>query len=206
MWWMLCPALPPPPPHTHTIFPSTNLPPYCFSLGPWQHPSRWRVYFCFCLFTYSWIQLFGASQGLSFHHRMQIATATNPLSSLPCRHPTSLHVSPRLLQSGHLSFFQGMGSGLQWPGQPASNTCVYHMHVKHKTPFTSHPPFTSWEHSALPPHFPFLPPCWPWRHTGARSSSKVVDALPFSLEWRAVGASLIELGRTWEGLLIKLLQ
>lgn len=68
------------------------------SLGAWQHPSRWRVYFCFCLFTYSCIQLFRASQGLSFHHRMQIATAANPLSSLPCRHPTSLSVSPSLLQ------------------------------------------------------------------------------------------------------------
>lgn len=75
------------------------------SLGAWQHPSRWRVYFCFCLFTYSCIQLFRASQGLSFHHRMQIATAANPLSSLPCRHPTSLSVSPSLLQSGRVCFF-----------------------------------------------------------------------------------------------------
>lgn len=75
------------------------------SLGAWQHPSRWRVYFCFCLFTYSCIQLFRASQGLSFHHRMQIATAANPLSSLPCRHPTSLSVSPSLLESGHVCFF-----------------------------------------------------------------------------------------------------
>lgn len=90
-----------------SLFPPSLLqtsPPYCFSLGAWQHPSRWRVYFCFCLFTYSCIQLFGASQGLSFHHRMQIATAANPLSSLPCRHPTSHHVSPSLSQSGHLSF------------------------------------------------------------------------------------------------------
>lgn len=133
-------------------------PPYCFSLGAWQHPSRWRVYFCFCLFTYSCIQLFGASQGLSFHHRMQIATAANPLSSLPRRHPTSLHVSQSLSQSGHLVFFQGTGSGLQWPGQPSCNTCLYFMHVKHNTSLTSHPPFPSSRHFGLSPHFPFLPP------------------------------------------------
>lgn len=65
--------------------------------GASQHPSRWRVYFCFCLFTYSCIQLFGASQGLfRSATEMQIAAAANPLSSLPCWHPTSLHVSPRL--------------------------------------------------------------------------------------------------------------
>lgn len=94
-------------------------PPYCFPLGAWQHPSRWRVYFCFCLFTYSCIQLFGASQGLSFHRRMQIATAANPLSSLPCWHPTSLHVSPSLLQSGHLCYLPSAGAGTQWPGRPS---------------------------------------------------------------------------------------
>lgn len=157
-------------------------PPYCFSLGAWQHPSRWRVYFCFCLFTYSCIQLFGASQGLSFHHRMQIATAANPLSSLPRRHPTSLHVSQSLSQSGHLVFFQGTGSGLQWPGQPSCNTCLYFMHVKHNTSLTSHPPFpifkTFWPLST----FSFPPPSWPWRHAGAHSKRKVVATLPFPLE------------------------
>lgn len=138
-WWLLrCK-------HPHL---STS-PPYCFPLGSWQHPSRWRVYFCFCLFTYSCIQLFGASQGPSFHHRMQIATAANPLSSLPCRHPTSLCVFPSLSQWGYLSFFQGTGSGLQWPGQPTSNTYLYFMHVKHNSPLTSHPPFPSSRHSAL---------------------------------------------------------
>lgn len=84
-------------PHFCSPSPLQTSPPYCFSLGAWQHPSRWRVYFCFCLFTYSCIQLFGASQGLSFHHRMQIATAANPLSSLPCRHPATLHISSQSL-------------------------------------------------------------------------------------------------------------
>lgn len=116
-------------------------PPYCFSLGAWQHPSRWRVYFCFCLFTYSCIQLFGASQGLSFHHRMQIATAANPLSSLPCRHPTSLHVSPSLLPSGLLFFLPGYGIRPAVT-RPAS---LQHLSLLHacQTQYTSHLPPTS---------------------------------------------------------------
>lgn len=51
-------------------------------------------------------------------------------------------------------------------------------------------------HSALSPHFPSLPPPRPWRHTGAHSKRKIVATLPIPLEWRVVGASLIELGRT----------
>lgn len=106
VWWLLrYKHNTPPPLLTPSHLPTS--PPYCFSLGAWQHPSRWRVYFCFCLFTYSCIQLFGASQGLSFHHRMQIATAANPLSSLPCRHPTSFHVSPQSLAVRTSLFLSG---------------------------------------------------------------------------------------------------
>lgn len=143
-----------PPPLTPSHLPTS--PPYCFSLGAWQHPSRWRVYFCFCLFTYSCIQLFGASQGLSFHHRMQIATAANPLSSLPCRHPTSFHVSPSLLQSGHLSFFQGRGirpavTRAALAATLVSSSCMSDtIHLQPPRPHLR---------DILPPspHFPFLP-------------------------------------------------
>lgn len=142
----------------------------CFSLGAWQLPSRWRVYFCFCLFTYSCIQLFGASQGLSFHHRMQIATAANPLSSLPCRHPTSLHVSPSLLQSGLLCFFQSAGSGMQWPSQLAtalvSTSCMSNtIQLTPPTHRSQHLPASLHTSSSFPAS-------WPWRHTGLKARGK----------------------------------
>ncbi len=54
--------------------------------------------------------------------------------------------------------------------------------------------------------FSIPPPSQPWRHTGAHSKRKVASTLPFPLEWKVVEAFQIELGRTWVGLLIKLLQ
>lgn len=151
------------------------------SLGAWQHPSRWRVYFCFCLFTYSCIQLFRASQGLSFHHRMQIATAANPLSSLPCRHPTSLSVSPSLLQSGHVCFFgqYRIRRAVTRPASPPLFACA---------------PRVSNTMQLLPTP---TPPPEPWRHSeGTRRGSEVGVTPTFLPKWRLVGASLIELART----------
>lgn len=121
-----CPSSSPPP------LPSFS------SLGAWQHPSRWWVYFCFCLFTYSCIQLFGASQGLSFHHRMQIATAANPLSSLPCRHPTSPRVPQPLAVRTCLFLWavQDQACGDQAGLTPTLR--LYSMHVKHNAAPASH--------------------------------------------------------------------
>lgn len=135
------------------IFLSRSIPSLlCFSLGAWQHPSRWRVYFCFCLFTYSCIQLFGASQGLLLHHRMQIATAANPLSSLPCGHPASPHVLPGLLQSRHLPVCVCEATpAVTRPAKPpplASTSCMGN--ATYLSPFTHLQPF--WKPSSHSPH------------------------------------------------------
>lgn len=160
VWWLLCSPFPSPPP-------------YCFSLGAWQHPSRWRVYFCFCLFTYSCIQLFGASQGLSFHHRMQIATAANPLSSLPCRHPTSLHVSPSL--TVRTSLFQ------LWD-QACSDQASLAPTQECQTQYTSRLPFFfSSSHSALSSHS-FILPLTLAPHRGSCKQESSITAIPPGIE------------------------
>lgn len=142
------------------------------SLGAWQHPSRWRVYFCFCLFTYSCIQLFRASQGLSFHHRMQIATAANPLSSLPCRHPTSPRVPQPLAVRTCLFLWavQDQACGDRAGLAPALR--LYAMHVKHSAAPASHQP------SAPPP----VPP-----DPGATQGEKL-ELLAVALQMEACGS------------------
>lgn len=154
------------------------------SLGAWQHPSRWRVYFCFCLFTYSCIQLFRASQGLSFHHRMQIATAANPLSSLPCRHPTSLCVPQSLGVRTCLFLWAVQDQACSDQAGLAPTLTLYSIHVKHNGASAYHPP------QILVPR-------------GDRS--EVLVTLPFLSKWRLAGASLIDLARTRVGLVINLL-
>lgn len=160
------------------------------SLGAWQHPSRWRVYFCFCLFTYSCIQLFRASQGLSFHHRMQIATAANPLSSLPCRHPTSPCVPQPLAVRTCLFLWAVQDQACSDQASLAPTLCPFSMHVKHNAAPASHRPSAS--QPPPPPRLLTLAP-----HEDSKQESEAgVTRRPSLQKWRLVGASLIELART----------
>lgn len=168
--------------------PSFSLPSRAFPhLGPGSiHPDGGFIFVFVCLLIHA-SSYSGHRKGLSFHHRMQIATAANPLSSLPCRHPTSLSVSPSLLQSGRVCFF-GQYRIRRAVTRPASPPLL---------PYTPYMPSTM---ERLAPHPP-LPPV-PVPH---RDRSEVLVTLPFLLKWRLAGASLIELARTRVALVISLL-